>query len=96
MQQKNSRLVRVLWSRPAAVAAALVVLAAATIGGPCRRVSQRTGLGRARGGRSGTAGRPALRRRRPHRRQGTHQDLSKWRNGDKWIVKDGYVIADKE
>ena len=24
------------------------------------------------------------------------KDLSPWRNGNKWIVKDGYVIADKE
>ncbi len=98
MQQKNSRLVRLLWSRPAAVAASPGRTGRGDHVGPCRRVPQRTGLGRARGGRSGTGGRPALRRRRPHRRrQGTPvKDLSKWRNGDKWIVKDDYVIADKE
>ncbi len=97
MQQKNSRLVRVLWSRPAAVAATLVVLAAATIG--VHAAEYLSGLVWAVPAvvDPGPLGGPPSDAVVLIGGNGTPiNDLSKWRNGDKWIVKDGYVIADKE
>ena len=95
MPQKKSRLNRILRSGPAAVAAALIALAAATVvlvhadeylSGKVWAVPKVVDPGP-------LGGPPAdavvlIGNKGP-------MDMSKWKNGDDWIVKDGYVVGAK-